>query len=441
MVKELQRICEQVRSRTGKEKAQNLAANINAQTLISIHKETDGNKAPGVDGVTKADYSVGIMEKLAALEIRMKNEAYKPHASRRAYIDKPGSGSKRPLGISCYEDKLVEKAVAQLMEIVYEPIFCGFSYGYRPGRSCHQALGKLIDEIQRHKVSFVVEADIRSFFDTLDHEWLIKFLEHDIADRKFIGIIRRLLKAGVMEEGHLLDSEQGTPQGGGASAILANVYLHYALDLWFIHMVQKGHFRGEAYLTRYADDFVCCFQYRDDAEKFRQELTERMAKFGLELATEKTRVLEFGRFAESNRAAKGLGKPETFNFLGFTFYCGRSRNKAFFRVKVKSDKEKLNSKLKKCGIWIRAKRHVMDVKSIIQKLNQSLVGYYNYYAVSDNSPSLNSFRTGVIRLLFKWLNRRSQKRSYSWIDFNSRILAKFPIARPRIKHKMFGHAC
>jgi len=423
------------------EKAQNLAANINVRTLLAIHEETEGNRAPGVDGVTKEDYSVGIREKLAALEIRMRNEAYKPQASRRVYIDKPGSGGKRPLGISCYEDKLVEKAVAQLLEVVYEPIFSDSSFGYRPGRSCHQALRKLVDEIQRRRVSFVVEADIRSFFDTLDHEWLIKFLEHDIADRKFIGIIRRLLKAGVMEEGRLLDSEKGAPQGGGASAILANVYLHYALDLWFIHEVRNGCFRGEAYLTRYADDFVCCFQYSDDAEKFRRELTGRMAKFGLELAMEKTRVIEFGRFAESSRAAKGLGKPETFNFLGFTFYCSRSRDKTFFRVKVKSDKKKANSKLKKCESWIRSKRHVMDVKSMVKKLNRSLVGYYNYYGVSDNSPSLSSFRNRVIKLLFKWLNRRSQKRSYSWSEFNSRILAKFPIAMPRIKHKLYGHAC
>ena len=218
MIEELTRIRELIHGHAG-QKAQNLANNINEDTLYAIHLDMDGNKAAGIDGVSKKDYAVGIGDKLEDLITRLKHESYKPNDSRRVYIDKPGSDKKRPLGISCYEDKLVEKNVAQLLEIVYEPVFKDFSYGFRPGRNCHQAIRKLIEEIQRHKVSYVVEADIRSFFDTLNHDWLIKFLEHDIADRKFIGIIRKQLKAGIMVDGKHLDKEQGTPQGGLCFAV------------------------------------------------------------------------------------------------------------------------------------------------------------------------------------------------------------------------------
>jgi group II intron reverse transcriptase/maturase len=281
----LEKIREQVNRHEG-EPAQNLASAIDVPLLMEIHRTMDKRKAVGIDGISKEDYSEGIDTKLEDLISRMKREAYKPNASRRVYIDKPGTNKKRPLGISCYEDKLVEKAVAQLLGIVYEPKFKDFSFGFRPIKNCHQAISKIINETQYHKVNYVVEADIRSFFDTLDHEWLIKFLEKDIADQKFIGIIKRLLKAGVMEEGNYLDSEFGTPQGGCSSAILANVYLHYALDTWFDWLVHKGHFNGEAYLTRYCDDFVACFQYKEDAEKFYSTLGKRLGKFGLSVDIE-----------------------------------------------------------------------------------------------------------------------------------------------------------
>ena len=437
-MEELWRIREQVNRHPG-ERAQNLASGITARLLLEIHKEMDRFKAPGIDGVRKDDYSVGITKKLEDLVSRMKREAYKPHASRRTYIDKPGSSKKRPLGISCYEDKLVEKAVAQILDIVYEPIFLDLSYGFRVERNCHQAIRKVINEVQNHKVSYVVEADIRSFFDTLNHDRLIQFLEHDIADRKFIGIIERLLKAGVMEDGNYTDNEAGTPQGGCASAVLANVYLHYVLDLWFEVAVRNGKFRGEAYLTRYADDFVACFQYKDDAEKFYHALGTRLAKFDLELAPEKTRILEFGRFAAENRQGRGEGKPETFNFLGFTFYCSTDRAKRFFRVKVKSDRKKMTSKLKKCNAWFKENRHRLKPTGMIQRLNLSLTGYYNYYAVSDNIGTLQTFRHAVTKQLFYWLNRRSQKRSYTWKTFNA-LLSMMPIRQPRLKHCLYKPA-
>ena len=436
MAYELKRIMEQINRHAG-ERIQNLASGITVGWLLEIHEQMDGKKAVGIDGVSKAEYSEGVTEKLESLVSRMIREAYKPNVSRRVYIDKPGSDKKRPLGISCYEDKLVERAVATLLNLVYEPRFLDMSFGYRNGRNCHQAIKKVFDEVQNHRVNYVVEADIRSFFDTLNHDWLIKFLEHDIADRKFIGIVRKLLKAGVMDDGKYLDSETGTPQGGCASAVLANVYLHYVLDIWFDAAVRKGRFRGEAYLTRFCDDFVACFQYKEDAEKFYRSLGTRLAKFGLETAPEKTRVLEFGRFADENRKARGVGKPETFSFLGLTFYCSKDSTKTKFRVKVKSDRKKMTSKLKKCNLWLKKNRHRYKPDVLIRKLNRSLVGYYNYYAVSYNLDTLKVYRHIVVKQLFYWLNRRSQRKSYAWDEFNE-LLKRLPISRPKLKHSLFG---
>jgi len=435
LIAEMHRIKQTVVAKAANTKAMNLASAINQTTIKAVHKRTDGKKAVGVDGVTKWDYEANLDENVGKLVSRMKSGSYRPHASRRTYIDKPGSTKKRPLGISCYEDKLVEKTVAHLLEIVYEPRFLNCSFGFRPGRNCHQAIREVIEMVHYRKINYVVEADIRSFFDTLNHEWLIKFLEHDIADRKFIEIIRKLLKAGILEDGKLLVKEEGSPQGGGASAALANVYLHYVLDMWFEKIVKKQ-CRGEAYLIRYADDFVCCFQYGNDAEHFHSALNTRMAKFGLELAQEKTRVLEFGRFANRDRKARGMSKPETFSFLGFTFYCTTDGKKQFFRVKVKTDRKKLISKLKKLNIWLKEHRHLL-LKDMIARINQGLRGHYQYYGVTDNTKSLERFKQLVTGLLFKWLNRRSQRRSYTWHTFNSRILATFPLLMPSVTVSLF----
>jgi group II intron reverse transcriptase/maturase len=433
MVEELTRIKELVHGHTG-QKAQNLASNINQETLYAIHKDMNAKKAYGIDGISKEEYSVDVMKKLDDLVTRLKHESYKPNDTRRVYIDKPGSDKKRPLGISCYEDKLVEKNVAQLLEIVYEPIFKEFSYGFRPERNCQQAIAKVIDEVQHHKISYVVEADIKSFFDTLNHDWLMVFLEHDIADRKFIDIIRKQLKAGIMDDGKHLEKEMGTTQGGCASAILANVYLHYSLDNWFEWEVQKSRYRGEAYLTRYADDSVACFQYKSDAERFYRQLGERLGKFGLTLAEDKTRILEFGRFAAQNRKNKKEEKPETFSFLGFTFYCAVTR-KGYFCIKIKSDHKKVNSKLNKLSAWLKENRHLMKPHELVAKMNKSLIGYYGYYAVSDNILTVQKFRYEAIKLLFKWLNHRSQRRSFTWDEFNL-FITRVPIVSPRLKHNL-----
>lgn len=416
-------------------KVQNLASYIDEELLKSIHKRMEKNKASGVDKMTKEEYEVNLEDNLKKLVARMKDGTYRPNPTRRVYIPKDGSRKMRPLGISCYEDKLVENAIAQILTMVYEPKFYSCSFGFRPGRNCHMAVREIIEMVQYRKTNYVVEADIRSYFDTIPHDWLMKMLEHDIADRRFLEIIRRFLKAGIMENGKYLDSESGSPQGNGASPVLANVYLHYVLDNWFDVIVQRQ-CRGQCYLIRYADDFVCCFQNKWEAEIFRQRLEERFAKYGLSLAEEKTKILEFGRFAVENRKKRGEGKPEIFDFLGFTFYCGMDGKKRFFRCRVKTSKKKFRSKVLKIKEWIKAHR-TMPVGILIGKINRKLAGHYNYYGVTDNTREIKNFHSITKWLLFKWLNRRSQRRSYTQNDFFNGLLRTFPILEPKIRVNLF----
>lgn len=416
-------------------RVQNLASYINEKSLRSSHNGLDGKKAKGINGVAKEDYSVNLGANLSNLVKRLKVGSYKPEPSRRVYIPKDGSNKMRPLGISCYEDKVVENVIAKILTKVYEPKFFNESYGFRPNRSCHQAIRETIECIQYRKVSYVVEADIKSFFDTVDHDWLIRFLEHDIADKKFIEIITKFLKAGIMEDGKYMVSDSGTPQGNGASPILANVYLHYVLDYWF-HVKVKRKCDGEATLIRYCDDFICCFQYKREAEDFYEQLIERFEKFGLELALEKTKVLEFGRFAKENRSKQGLRKPDTFDFLGFTFYCSENGNKRFFRCKVKTSKKKYKSKILAMKEWLK-KNRALPVKELIKKINQKLRGHYQYYGVTDNTRCVKSYLKQVTYLLFKWLNRRSQRRSYTLDTYFNGLLKTFPLLEPKITVSLF----
>jgi len=417
-------------------RVQNLARYINAETLKSTHMRMDAKKALGFDNVSKADYSVNLMENLESLVDRMKRGSYQPMASRRTYIPKEGNAKGRPLGISCYEDKLVENVIAKILEAVYEPKFLHSNFGFRPNRNCHKAIREIIEMVQYRKTSYVVEADIKGFFDNVDHEWLIKFLEHDIADKRLMEIIKKFLKVGIMEDGKWYsNNDKSVPQGNGASPVMANVYLHYVLDLWFEVKV-KNECRGEAYLIRYCDDFVCCFQYQDEAEKFYVDLIERFAKFGLEIAPDKTNILEFGRFAKDNRQKRGLGKPETFDFLGFTFYCGMDSRKQFFRCRVKSSRKRMRSKIREIKEWIKHNR-TMPVNDMIKKLNQRLQGYYQYYAVTDNTKEVKRFLKIVKWLLYKWLNRRSQKKSYTINTFYNGLMKSNPLIEPRIKVSLF----
>lgn len=416
-------------------KVQNLAMYINENTLKSSHKLMDAKKAKGIDGVTKEEYAEELEGNISNLVMRMRNGRYNPQPSRRVFIPKDGSKNKRPLGISCYEDKLVENVIAQILTMVYEPKFCNESFGFRPNRNCHKAVRELVEDIQYHKTNYVVEADIKGFFDNVDHEWLIRFLEHDIADRKFIGIVRKFLEAGIIEKGKYLDSERGTPQGNGASPVLANIYLHYVLDIWFEVRV-KRRCKGEAHLVRYCDDFVACFQFKNEAEMFYRSLIQRFRKFGLELAMEKTKILEFGRFAKANRKARGMGNPETFDFLGFTFYCSENARKTFYRCKVKTSRKKFRSKIKAMKEWIKRNRTI-PVEMMVVKINQKLRGHYQYYGVTDNTKAVKSFQTQTKWLLFKWLNRRSQRRSYDLEGFFNGLLKAFPLIEPYIGASLF----
>lgn len=416
-------------------KVQNLASYINVDTLRAIHKTMDRRKASGIDKATKDEYEQNLEGNLENLVKRMKNGSYWPKPSRRVYIPKETKGKMRPLGISCYEDKLVENAIAQILGQIYEPKFYKESFGFRPNRNCHQAVREIIEMVQYRKTNYVVEADIKGFFDNVDHDWLMKMLTHDIADRRFLEIVEKFLKAGVMEQGKYLDGEKGTPQGNGASPILANIYLHYVLDNWF-DVIVKRQCQGECYLIRYADDFVCCFQNQREAEVFKQRLEERFGKYGLELAEEKTKILEFGRFARENRKRRGEGKPETFDFLGFTFYCGMDTKKQFFRCRVKTSRKKFRSKVKAMKEWIKRYRNA-PLEWIFKTVNAKLRGHYQYYGVTDNTKEVKGYLQCTKWLLYKWLNRRSEKRSYTIETFYNGLLRTFPLLEPNIKVSLF----
>jgi group II intron reverse transcriptase/maturase len=373
----------------------------------------DPHRAAGIDGITRTEYSLCLDYNLERLEIDLRLERYSPKPSRRVYIPK-ANGKLRPLGISCYGDKLVEGNIAVLLSAVYEPKFLDCSFGFRPHRNCHSAIADLQRQIIYRKSYFVVEADIKSFFDSVDHDWLIRFLEQDIADRRFIRLINKFLKAGVMDQGEFSESSEGTPQGNRMSPILANIYLHYVLDLWFEKVIKKQ-CRGYVGIVRYADDFVCTFQYKSEAERFLRELIVRLKKFNLEIAPEKTRLIEFGRFATYNCKKRSESKPKTFNFLGFTFYCSRGLT-GKFTVRLKTDRTRVARKLKALNEWLR-KNRTLPVAEIIRRLGRSLTGYYNYYYLRTNTKSVRIFVDRVGNMLFKWLNRRSQHKCFGWIEF------------------------
>lgn len=406
---------------------------LNEELLRQCHQELDGTKATGVDAVTQAEYEEHAEENIRNLVERLKKRQYHPQPVRRVYIPKDAN-SKRPLGIPSYEDKIVQLGLNKILQAIYEQDFLNMSYGFRPNRSCHDALRALNRALEYGRTSYVVDADIRSFFTNVDHEWLMKFLKLRISDPNIHQLIRRFLKAGVMENGVWEATEDGTPQGSILSPLLSNVYLHYALDMWFEVAVKRA-CRGEAHIVRYADDYVCCFQYKDDAERFYQALLPRLAKFQLSIAEEKTKIVEFGRFAAENRKRRGQGKPETFDFLGFTHYCSKSL-KGKFRVKRKTSKKKFNAKVKAFHEWLRTERHT-DEKELMKTVKQKLIGHYRYYGITDNSQSMETFAFRVRKALFKWLNRRSQRRSFSYEQFE-RFLMRHPLPAPKIYVSIYG---
>jgi group II intron reverse transcriptase/maturase len=379
--------------------------------LRDCYEALDDDKAVGVDGVTKEQYGKDLEENLRNLSNRLKRMGYRPQAKRRTYVPKPGSAKGRPLGISCFEDKLVELAVKRVLEPIYEEAFEESSYGYRPSRSQHGCLDDLGRTIQQKGVNHIVEADIRGFFDNVVHEWMLKFLRHRIGDPRILRLISRMLKGGIMEDGLVRASEKGTPQGSILSPLLSNIYLHYVLDLWFSRRFRR-HCRGEAYYFRFADDFLACFRSKEDAEDFESGLRERLEGFGLELATDKTRCIEFGRFAREAARKRGE-KPKEFTFLGFTHYCGKTR-KGHFKVKRRTSRKKFGQSLRNFTDWARRSRCVLRKGEMLRRAKIRVVGHLNYYAITDNSDKCNSYLHHVTGILFKWLNRKSQRRSYTW---------------------------
>lgn len=405
---------------------------IDYDMLKICHNKMDGSKAVGIDGITKADYENGLESNLKVLVQRLKDKSYKPKPARKVEIPKD-NGKTRPLSIYSYEDKLVQEALREILEAVFEPHFYDNMCGFRPNRNCHGALRKLNDMIEGHKTNYILDADIRGFFDNLEHEWIIKFISSRITDPNIIRLTERMLKAGVLKDGEFYTDDFGAGQGSVCSPIIANIYMHYVLVWWFNERI-KPLMKGYCDVIVYADDFVCCFQYKEEAEAFCELLKKRMNNFGLSLEEDKTRLICFGRFSEENFAKIGK-KTETFDFLGFTHYVSKSRN-GKFRVKRKTANKKFRKKCKQMNIAIRDMRFEKK-KYILEKVNQILVGYYHYYGITDNYPMMDKFRNRVVRILFFWMNRRSQRKSYSWEGFNE-FLKDNPIVRPKIYVSIYG---
>jgi RNA-directed DNA polymerase len=400
---------------------------LNEENLRACFYQLRKNAAPGIDGVRFKDYEKNLDANLAGLVQRLKHKSYHAQLVRRKYIPK-GQDKLRPLGIPTLEDKLLQYAAAQILSAIYEADFLPCSYGYRPARGAHDAVSQLTDTLFGGRFEFVVEADIKGFFDNIRHDWLLKMLEQRINDGAFMGLIRKWLRAGILEEdGRVEHPQSGTPQGGVVSPVLANVYLHYVLDLWFERRVRKEN-RGQSRLFRFADDFVCCFDYRHEAAAFERALPERLNKFGLELAPDKTQTLRFGR---------GGGRHNgRFDFLGFEFRWEKSRTRGQPYVARRTSRKKLRSAVERFTEWIRAHRHE-KLSTLMETVAAKHRGHWNYYGIIGNSKSLGHYRTETCRVLHYWLNRRSQRRSYTWRAFH-RLLKRFVVPLPRIWEKAKG---
>jgi RNA-directed DNA polymerase len=406
---------------------------MNVELLRESFKRLSNSKAAGIDQVTKEMYAADLEGNLARLVERLHRMAYIPQPVRRMYIEKPGSNKQRPLGIPCLEDKIVQAGLVRILEAIYEQDFIEDSYGFRPERGCHDALRVLSREVEEGPINHIAEADIKGFFDNVGQEWLMKFLELRIGDKRVLRMIKRFLRAGIMEDGEIRASERGTPQGGVISPMLANIYLHYVLDLWFEKVYRKGCTR-RARMIRFADDFVVCFEAKEEAQRFQRELIERLGKFGLQVEPTKTKVLEFGREAAGNAQARGE-KPGTFDFLGFTHYCSRTRDGKRFRMKRVTARKKFRVKLAAFKTWLKRSR-TEPIRWIWEMTAAKLRGHYAYYGVTDNTPGIKLYTRAIERLLVKWLNRRSQKRRLNWEKFRL-MLQRHPLPQPRIAVSLF----
>lgn len=410
------------------EKFTSLLHHLDEAMLLTAYHGLKRNAAPGVDRVTWQEYGENLESNLTDLHRRVQSGTYRAQPSRRRYIPK-ADGRSRPLGIASLEDKLVQRGVVEVLNAIYEEDFKGFSYGFRPKRSQHDALDALATGITRTKVNWILDADISRFFDTVDHSWLIRFVEHRIGDARVIRLIKQWLEAGYLEEGVVKASEEGTPQGSVISPLLANIYLHYVFDLW-AHQWRKGNARGAVMMIRYADDLVCGFGHKEDAERFLADLRARLEKFGLSLHPEKTRLVEFGRFAVRDRKRRGLGKPETFDFLGFTHMASHTRQ-GYFQLKRKSRRDRMQAKLRELKEELRRRMH-QPIPEQGQWLSRVVTGYFAYHAVPTNITSLGSFRSVVVSLWRRTLRYRSQKDRTTWERI--RKIAQDWLPRPSILH-------
>jgi len=405
-----------------------LLHHLNVRLLRDSFYALKHQASPGIDGVTWQEYETGLEDRLVDLHSRVHRGAYQARPSRRVYIPK-ADGRQRPLGIAALEDKIVQQAVVTILNQIYEVDFRGFSYGFRPGRGPHQALDALTAGIQWKRVNWVLDADIRGFFDNMNHEWTVKFVEHRVADRRILRLIQKWLKAGVSEDGQWSETKVGTPQGAVVSPLLANVYLHYVFDLW-VEVWRKKVAMGDVIVVRYADDLVLGFQYRKDAERFLQEFRERLAKFGLELHADKTRLIEFGRFAARDRKQRGEGKPETFTFLGFSHFCGQLTTGAFIVWRITA-KKRMVAKLKAIKAELQRRKHhrTTEVGAWLRKV---VLGYYQYHAVPGNSTQLRIFQRRVGWLWRTVLVRRSQRARMRWARLYPLLTRWIP--QPHVLH-------
>jgi group II intron reverse transcriptase/maturase len=401
---------------------------MNKKLLLECFTQLKGKAVSGIDNITKEQYAINLDANLDNLVERLHKMAYQPQPVKRVYIPKAGSQRKRPLGIPAFEDKLVQAGLVKILQAIYEQDFLTDSYGFRPLQSCHNALRALSQTVENEPIHHIVEADIKGFFDNVDQEQLMQFIRHRIADKRILRLINRFLKAGIQEDGQYKASETGTPQGGVISPLLANIYLHYTLDLWFEKRIKQT-CKGYARLIRYADDYVVCFQLETEAIYFKEAMEIRLKEFNLEVAHEKTKLFEFGGFAQSKAKARGE-RAATFDFLGFTHYNSRSRDGKRYRMKRKTVSKRLITKVVAYKEWLKANR-TLPTAQIMKTTAAKLRGHFAYYGVTDNSKSMQSFAYWVMKTLYKWLNRRGKRGCYTWEKFN-KLLALYPLPNPRI---------
>lgn len=410
-----------------------LAHLLSEENLKKCYWELRKDAAPGVDGETWEEYGANLDQNIHDLVERLKAKKYWPRPFKRTYISKEGSSKKRPISIPVLEDKIVQRAIAKILTAIFEVDFVDSSYGYRPGRSPHDALDRVDKTIMTKPVNWVLDADIEGFFDNIDHDWLMRMLRQRIKDTTLLKLIRRFLEAGIIEEGKYYQTEKGAPQGGNLSPILANIYLHFVLDLWVTRKLEKE-LDGYVELIRFSDDFILCYQRKAEAEVGRRMLTERLAKFGLKLSQEKTKLIAFGRYAKRNAERSGK-KLQTFEFIGFTHYVDETR-KGKFKVGRKTIDKRFHWKFKALYRWVKAVSRQRCPAEWWPILKAKLVGHYRYYGVSGNYYQLARYYCLTIQSVHKWLNRRSQKPSYNWEEF-LRYLKHYPLPKPRIYHNLY----